>query len=114
MGRSEIRVAISRITRRLPGVPSGRDPLRIVPIDAVMKIAQDSRGHPPNVTIGERDCVEMADHAVPFPAVALVIDRLHQERQRYLEGVLHLRGVERELEIRLYPRHRRNDAIPEP
>src|SRR5436189_2262453 len=78
-----------------------------------MEIAQNSGSYAPNVTVGERDRIEMPHHSVPVPAVALMVDRLHQKRERHFEGLVHLRGIERQLEMRIDPSQRRNDAIAE-
>ena len=71
------------------------------------------RGHAPDVTLGERHRVIGALHAAKFLGVDLVVLGIHQERQRHLEGVVHLAFVDRQLEAGLDPRHRRQDAKPE-
>src|ERR1700747_2640216 len=85
---------------------------RSLPIDAFVEIAQDARGDAPDVSILIRHGIIMSGDALPVAAVALVVLRSHQEGERNLERLRHLRRVESESIARGDPRHRRQDAEP--
>ena len=51
--------------------------------------------------------------AAAFACVDLVIGRVHQERQRHLEGIVHLAVIDAELEAGRHARQRRHDAKAE-
>src|SRR5450756_738318 len=78
-----------------------------------MKIPQDTSGHAPNVALAEGERIVVPRHALPVARVALDIILIHQKRERHLEGVVHLVGVEREREARLDARERRHNAVAE-
>ncbi len=61
----------------------------------------------------ERHGVVRALHAAEFPAVHLMVCRVHQERKRHLERIVHFGAVDTQFEARPYPRDRRQDAKSE-
>src|SRR6516164_4659917 len=83
---------------------------RSLPIDAFVEIAQDTRGHAPNISILIWHGIIMSGDALPVAAVAVVVFRSHQEGERNLERLRHFRLVEIEGIAWRDPRHRRQDT----
>src|ERR1700738_5117352 len=82
-------------------------------IDPFVEYPQDARGRAPDVALRERHRIVRALHAAKFLAVDLMVQWVHQERQRHLEGVVDLRLVDVQCKTRPHPRQRRQDAEPE-
>src|SRR5262249_2455457 len=57
------------------------------PINPLVQVPQNPRGHPPNVALAERHGVVLPCHTLPVAAVERVVLRVHQEGKRDLEGV---------------------------
>src|ERR1700704_3864582 len=76
--------------------------------------AQNSRSRAPDVALRERHGIVRTLHAAKFLAVDLVVRRIHQERERHLEGIVDLGMIDAQFEARPDPRDRRQDAKPEP
>src|SRR5262249_16466349 len=77
----------------LSGLAGGGKPFSRL-IDPFVQIAQNTRGHTPDITLTERHGVVFPCHALPVAAVQRVVLRVHQEGERYLEGVGDLRLVD--------------------
>src|SRR6478609_9301609 len=82
-------------------------------IDPFVEDPQDPRGRAPDVALRERHRVIGALHAAKFLAVHLMVQGIHQERQRHLKGVVDLRLVDLKRKARPYARQRRQDAESE-
>src|SRR3954468_8466127 len=80
-------------------------------IEAFVKIAKDPRGYAPDVALTERHCVVFPLDAFPVTAVQRVILGIHQEGQRYLEGIGDFRFAQYQLVVGTDARDRRQDAI---
>src|SRR6185503_3729212 len=85
----------------------------VSPVNPIVQIAQYTRRHAPDVALAEGDGIIVPRHALPVAHMALHVGLIHQERQRHLEYVVDLRGVEREREAGRDARDHRNDAVTE-
>src|SRR6266481_2035188 len=119
MTESTIRSVSRSKTAHRPRTGSGKFRSRLKPAgswqtDPLIQHAQNPRGRAPDITLLERHGVVGALHAAEFLAVHLMVRRIHQERQRYLERIVHFGLVDAQLEARSHPRDRRQDAKSEP
>src|SRR5262245_29419994 len=80
------------------------------PVHLLPQIPQDARGDAPDIALAERHRVIGALDPLPVALEVLVIERLHQDIERHLEGVGDLARVERERVAGRDARDQRQDA----
>src|SRR6267378_8165992 len=119
MTESTIRSVSRSKTAHRPRTGSGKFRSRLKPAgswqaDPLIQHAQNPRGRAPDIALLERHGVVRTLDAAEFLAVHLMVHRVHQERQRNLESIVDFGFVDAQLEARLHPRNRRQDAISEP
>src|SRR5579884_1323702 len=88
-------------------------PMRIMslPPNLLPQIAQDSRGHAPDITLPEGDRIIVPRHALPFARMPLHVSRIHHVGEWHFEDFVDLRYVESQLEARLHTRDQGNDPV---
>src|SRR5918993_1325123 len=67
-------------------------------VESFVQASDDAGRHAPYVAIAEWNCIVTALPTLPGAGVEFVAARVHQETERHLEGIVHLRRVERERE----------------
>src|ERR1700730_7252790 len=82
-------------------------------VDPLIQRPQDPRGRAPDVALRIGHRVIGALHAAELPGVDLVVLRIHQERERHLEGIVDFRLVDAQRKAGPDFCHRRQDAEPE-
>src|SRR5262249_22835136 len=111
LARSGIDTGRANVSRHAYPRPETRASRASPPINPLVQVPQNPRGHPPNVALAERHGVVLPCHTLPVAAVERVVLRVHEEGERDLEGVGAFALAQHELVVGVNARDRRQNTV---
>src|ERR1700754_4396475 len=79
-------------------------------VNPLVQRTQHAGGRTPDVALFVRHLVKTANDATEFSGPTLVVDRVHQKRERYLEHIVDFGSIDLQFETGTYPRQRRQNS----